>query len=66
MISALHLCFSCSQLTALRVHLAVGRDGDDGIAALAEALPQLRALGMWKSAELATDAGLRYADSIDV
>ena len=51
----------CSQLTALRVHLAVGRDGDDDIAALAEALPQLRALGMWKSAEFATDAGVQCA-----
>jgi hypothetical protein len=49
----------CRQLTALRVCQALGRDGDEDIAALAGALPQLRALELKDSAKLATDTGLR-------
>lgn len=49
----------CRQLTALRVCRALGRDGDGDVAAVAGALPQLRALELKNSAQLATDTGLR-------
>lgn len=48
----------CSQLTALRLSQALGQNGNGDAAALAEALPQLRALELKDSAQGATDAGL--------
>jgi hypothetical protein len=54
----------CSQLTALRVCEALGQDGDGDVAAVAEALPQLRALELSKSAQLASDAGLHMIDPL--